>query len=104
MCVSAQQLAQGTAELSFLLSLSLPSTYTNKMKPKAHNNEESESEIVTEKSAIAKEIETLQETILRLARDRERLPQPLFWSLFNSRITDIKRNKELSRLLKDVLG
>ena len=57
-----------------------------------------------EKSAIAKEIETLQETILRLARNRERLPQPLFWSLFHSRISDIKRNKELSRLLKDVLG
>jgi hypothetical protein len=57
-----------------------------------------------EKSATAQEIEDLHSTVLKFARARERLPQPLFWSLFNSRIRDIKRNKELSRLLKDVLG
>ncbi len=58
----------------------------------------------TERSVIAKEVSSLQETVLRLARDRERLPQPLFWSLFNSRLKDIKRNKEEARALKAALG
>ncbi len=58
----------------------------------------------SEKSTVAREIEDLQQTILRLAKDRERLPQPLFWSLFNSRLRDIKKNKELARLLRETLG
>jgi hypothetical protein len=74
------------------------------MSTKSPDSEELEDIRTSEKTPIAKEIEALQETVLRFARDRERLPQPLFWSLFNSRINDIKRNKELSRLLKDVLG
>ncbi len=57
-----------------------------------------------EKSATAREISDLQERILKLARNRERLPQPLFWSLFHSRLSEIKKNKELARLLNDVLG
>lgn len=57
-----------------------------------------------ERSQTAKEIADLQDKILKLANSRERLPQPLFWSLFNSRIRDIKKNKELDRLLSDVLG
>jgi hypothetical protein len=60
--------------------------------------------VATEKSSIAKEIEGLQTTILRFARDRERLPQPLFWSLFNSRIREIKQNKEVRRVLQEALG
>ena len=59
---------------------------------------------VAERSAIAREVEDLQKTVLRLARDRERLPQPLFWSLFNSRLKDIKKHKDLARLLKETLG
>jgi hypothetical protein len=57
-----------------------------------------------ERSHTAKEIADLQDRILRLASNRERLPQPLFWSLFHSRISEIKKNKELARLLNDVLG
>jgi hypothetical protein len=57
-----------------------------------------------DKSAIASEIEDLHQTILRFAKNQETLPQPLFWSLFNSRITQIKRNKDIARVLKDVLG
>lgn len=71
-------------------------------KPVLH--EEDESSVATEKSSIAKEIEGLQTTILRLARDRERLPQPLFWSLFNSRIREIKQNKEVRRVLQEAFG
>jgi len=65
---------------------------------------EEEDDQPTERSGIAKEVSSLQETVLRLARDRERLPQPLFWSLFNSRLKDIKRNKEEARALKAALG
>ncbi len=57
-----------------------------------------------ERSRIAEEIDDLRTTILRLAKDRERLPQPLFWSLFNSRLKNIKRDKELSRLLEGVFN
>lgn len=60
--------------------------------------------VPAEKSHTAKEIEDLQDRIVRLASNRERLPQPLFWSLFTSRINEIKKNKELARLLNDVLG
>jgi len=63
-----------------------------------------ESDVRVEKTQTAKEIAALHEKLMRLARDRERLPQPLFWSLFNSRIQEIKKNKELQRLLSDVLG
>ena len=55
-------------------------------------------------SAVAREIESLQETVNRFTRERERLPQPLFWSLFNSRIKEIKKSKELSRAVKEALG
>ena len=57
-----------------------------------------------ERTAIAREVSSLQDTVLRLARDRERLPQPLFWSLFNSRLKDIKRHKEEQRAIKAALG
>ena len=67
-------------------------------------SEEDGESVIIEKSQTAKEIADLQERILRLANNRERLPQPLFWSLFNSRISEIKKNKELARLLNDVLG
>lgn len=74
------------------------------MKPRIFDVDDTDPATVTEKSAVAREVDDLQKTILRLARDRERLPQPLFWSLFNSRLKDIKKQKELSRLLKETLG
>jgi hypothetical protein len=57
-----------------------------------------------EPSAVAQDVRNLRETILRLARDRERLPQPLFWSLFNARLKGIKDTKELQRLLASLEG
>ena len=55
-------------------------------------------------SALAKEIEALRAKVKDLSESRGRLPQPLFWSLFNSRIQDIKRQKEAERTVKSVLG
>jgi hypothetical protein len=85
------------------LPLSLTSGPKQRSKRAFAASEASVSQQV-ERSQTAKEIADLQERILRLARDRERLPQPLFWSLFNSRIQEIRRDKELKRLLSDVLG
>ena len=73
------------------------------MKPTDDSTDEG-IEVEVERSRLAEEIDDLKTTILRLAKDRDRLPQPLFWSLFNSRLKDIKRNKELSRLVNEVFN
>jgi hypothetical protein len=57
-----------------------------------------------ERSAVAANIESLQATVKRLADEREVLPQPLFWSLFHSRLAAIKKQKEISRVVSEVLG
>jgi TATA-binding protein-associated factor Taf7 len=57
-----------------------------------------------ERSHIADEISDLKTTILKVASERERLPQPLFWSLFRSRIDSIRKEKELQRVLSEELG
>ena len=56
-----------------------------------------------ERSAVAKDIENLQKTVLRLADEREVLPQPLFWSLFHSRLQGIRKHKEIERTLRECL-
>jgi hypothetical protein len=73
------------------------------MKPTNDSTDEG-IEVEVERSRLAEEIDDLRTTILRLAKDRDRLPQPLFWSLFNSRLKEIKRNKELSRLVSEVFN
>jgi hypothetical protein len=82
--------------------------YTKKMsaesKKRVSENDSTLQADGSEKSQIAREIEDLQSTVMRFARERERLPQPLFWSLFNARLRDIKKNKELERLLRETLG
>lgn len=57
-----------------------------------------------EPSAVARDIENLQTTVKRLASEREVLPQPLFWSLFHTRLASIKKQKEISRVVREVLG
>lgn len=69
------------------------------MADKHDQNDTEEIESPTERSAIASEIEDLRSTITRLANERERLPQPLFWSLFHTRLSKIRKTKELNRLL-----
>lgn len=69
-----------------------------------NHEDDDDTPVCAERTAVAKELENLKDTILRLARDRERLPQPLFWSLFNSRLKEIKKSKEVSRILREALG
>jgi hypothetical protein len=56
-----------------------------------------------ERSAVAVDIEKLQKTVLRLANEREVLPQPLFWSLFHTRLENIRKQKHIERTLKECL-
>ncbi len=76
-------------------------------KKREENNdtvdEESTSLVHDERSAIAQEIQDLRETVSRLTHERERLPQPLFWSLFHNRLNKIRKTKELTRTLSQLL-
>lgn len=57
-----------------------------------------------QRSPLAEELQELKTTILRVASERERLPQPLFWSLFRSRIDAIRKAKEVERVIAEELG
>lgn len=53
-------------------------------------------------SEISRRLERLKVATVDAARSRERLPQPLFWSLFRSEIEELRQQKELRRLLQSV--
>ena len=56
-----------------------------------------------EMSGVAKEIQRLKTATIRAAQNRERLPQPLFWSLFHSSLKEVREAKEQERLISDLL-
>ena len=58
---------------------------------------------VKEPTPIAEEIRRLQAATLASIEKRERLPQPLFWSLFHSELEKVRRAKKQERLLQEVL-
>lgn len=66
--------------------------------------EDFEPEAAHSPSELAQEIKELQSSITRAIEKRERLPQPMFWSLFNSRIKDMRKRRELLRTLNSLLG
>ena len=68
------------------------------------NDNDSDEMRPKERSAVAANIENLQATVKRLADEREVLPQPLFWSIFHSRLAAIKKQKEISRVVSEVRG
>lgn len=72
--------------------------------PDPYSNDDDHPPGPREPSTFAREVERLKAASLKAARERERLPQPLFWSLFHSKLKDLKREKELKRLLDDLLG
>ncbi len=59
--------------------------------------------LVGEKSGLAREVSRLHDASKRAVEKRDHIPQPLFWSLFHSRIKSIKRRKEKDRLVRSVL-
>lgn len=62
-----------------------------------------ENPTAVELSPIAREIARVHKLTIESAEKRERLPQPLFWSLFHARIAAVRRDKELARLLTSIL-
>ena len=66
--------------------------------------EDSDTPNPREPSALAADIQDLKRTVRRLAEDRERIPQPLFWSLFHTRLEAMRKQKELSRVVAAALG
>lgn len=57
-----------------------------------------------DRSVVATNIDNLKATVKRLSEEREVLPQPLFWSLFHSRLASIKKQKEIERVVGEALG
>lgn len=48
-------------------------------------------------TAAAQRLRTLKQASFRAAEKRERLPQPLFWSLFHEELRQIKKEKRRDR-------
>jgi hypothetical protein len=52
---------------------------------------------------LADRLKQLRSSSLRAARDREKLPQSLFWSLFRQEIAKLKKQKQKNRLQQNNL-
>ena len=52
---------------------------------------------------ISSEIKRLKAATIASLEKRERLPQPLFWSLFHSELKAIRRAKKEERIMQKVL-
>ena len=55
-------------------------------------------------SETAIEIAKLKAAAMKAIAERGRLPQPLFWSLFNSKVQELKKGKAARRLLNELLA
>ncbi len=56
-----------------------------------------------ELSYTAREIQRLKTATIEAADKRERLPQPLFWSLFHSALQNVRETKNKERAISDLL-
>lgn len=51
-------------------------------------------------SELSLKVAKFKSTILDTVRSREVLPQPLFWSLFNAQLLELRKQKAEARLLR----
>lgn len=65
---------------------------------------EEESNIKGSKSNLSNELIRLKSSVNKAINQREHLPQPLFWSLFNSKIKELREQKEDIRRVEDLLS
>lgn len=65
--------------------------------------DESEPQPTSNVSEVASELKTLQNAVETAARERSKLPQPLFWSLFHSEIKRIKAKKATKDTIRAAL-
>lgn len=54
-------------------------------------------------TAIALRVERLKAAAFRVIQKRERLPHPLFWSLFCLEVSELKKRKNRERELRRIL-
>lgn len=76
----------------------------NKLMQAPLDSDEDESQAAVEPSSVANEVRQLKSAIDSAIAKRERIPQPMFWYLFHSRIKDIRKRRELLRILSGVFG
>jgi hypothetical protein len=55
-------------------------------------------------SSLAVRVRRLQDVTVRAVAARERLPQPLFWSVFRAELNEIKLRKARERAAAAALG
>jgi len=56
------------------------------------------------RSALAEELQAFKQSIFETVEKRDRLPQPMFWAVFGSRLEEVKKAKALKRALDEKLG
>ena len=54
-------------------------------------------------SAVAINLKRLKSATFKAAQSRERLPHPLFWSLFLTEVSELRKKKEEKRLIDRIL-
>lgn len=59
--------------------------------------------LTREPSELSRDLAQIKQSVVGIAKTREHLPQPLFWSLFHIRIQRIKRKKILQRVQRSLL-
>lgn len=52
---------------------------------------------------LAEKLHRLKKAALSAAERRERIPVPLYWSLFHSQVREMRKAKEKERLLRSLL-
>lgn len=57
-----------------------------------------------EASPIAKDLKRVRDAALDAAAKRDKLPQPLFWSLFFTELNAVKREREQIRHIEEALS
>ena len=85
--------------------LTIESQFTTEKGPASDDDTpETEDAEFAHKSELAHEVSSLKDSINKVVKERNRLPQPLFWSLFNSKIKELREQKERSRRLEELLS
>ncbi len=54
-------------------------------------------------TSLSQDLQRLKSSTLRVVDSRERLPQPLFWSLFHSQMAALKKRKKKNREVQSAL-
>ena len=65
-------------------------------------DDDESAELVPTKSKLSEELDRLKRASIDALSSRERIPQPLFWSLFHSELAGLKKRKHLERFIEQV--